>query len=452
MSVSHGQAASAANFNAGFLDKNQDTSSTGYVGTMKHFIDGVDDAQTAHAGGGQGSALQISKGFTRFSIVATAGDSAKLPTAIAGMMVRVKNDGANAMDVFPDTGAQIDGAIANVAVSIPAGADMFFFCRATLQWVTLLGQEASSTKRGIVSTSAQSFTGIKTFVSGLVSTAKATFSRYIAIASQAVTSTGTINQLDSSYGVVRLTGATNKAVKGILAGEDGQRLVIYNGGSGTCAISHQGGTASAVDRIITPTSGTVTLQVNQAAALIYDAAQSRWVFEGSASSGGGGGGSLTWVVPTDGTEPISIVEDGAQKYSFEQGQQLYAAIRVPQSYVAGTQINMYLPWQTTNSSGTVQMNTITTLLRAANTGPGTDNFNSTTNQYTDSGTGFALDGTYPSKVCGQVCDLTSSTGTINSVAVSPGDLLMVALKRSSGDTLANDIKVAVHATEVKFSA
>lgn len=451
--IANGQRANATNFNASFLSKTQDSIGAGYIGTLKHFIDGVDDAQTAHAGGGQANALQISKGFTRFSTVATAGDSAKLPTAIAGMILRVKNDGANAMDVFPATGAQIDGAIANTAYSLPAGADIVFVCRATLQWVSLAGQEASSTKKGIVNISAQSFAGVKTFVDGLVSSAKATFSRYIAIARNDISSSGAINQLDSSYGFVKLTSASTKLLNGVLAGENGQRLVIYNSGAGTCSVKHQNTGALAADRIVTPTGGTVAVAVNQAVVLVYDTGQSRWVFEGSAGSGGGGGGGgLNWVVPTDGTEPAPIIEDGCLKYSFEQGQRLLLAIRVPQSYVAGTQINMYLSAQTSSSSGSIQLNTITTLLRAANTGPGTDNFSSTTNQYTDTGTGYLPDGTYPSKVLGQVCDLTSSSGTINGVAVSPGDLLMVQLKRSTGDTAANDIKVAVHATEVKFSA
>lgn len=452
--ISNGQLANASNYNAAFLSKTQDTAAAGRIATAKYFMDGVADAAAAYAGGGQANATLISKGITRFTTVTTAGDSCKLPAAEAGMILRIFNATSNALAIFPNTGAQIDGGAANSAIPLPANSDITLVCRAPLQWVSLAGQEASATVRGVVGTGAQSFAGIKTFVNGLVSSAKATFARYIAIASQAIATSGTFAQLDSSYGYARMTSASAKAVTGILAGEDGQRLVISNTGAGVLSIYHQNSGALAADRIITPTGATVTLQPNYSAALVYDATQQRWVFESSAgASGGGGGGSLTWIEPNDGTSPMPVVEDGALKYSFEQNQKLYCAIRVPQSYIAGTQLFMYLAWQTSASSGTLQMNTIATLVRMGTTsGPGTDNFSSTTNQYTDTGTGFALDGTYPSKVCGQVCDLTNSSGQINGVSVAPGDLILVQLKRKSTDTAANDIKVAVHATEVKFSA
>ena len=52
MSVSNGQRANQATFNAGFMSKTSNDTSAGYIGTAKHFVDGVDDDQTAHAGGG----------------------------------------------------------------------------------------------------------------------------------------------------------------------------------------------------------------------------------------------------------------------------------------------------------------------------------------------------------------------------------------------------------------
>lgn len=136
--IANGQLADATDFNAAFMSRTVDTTSIGYIGTSKYFLTGSDDAKTAHAGGGQGSALAITKGFTRFTTVATAADSAKLPSGIAGAMLFVVNAGANAMDVFPATGEQINGLAANTALSVLAGQTALFVCRATSQWVEVL--------------------------------------------------------------------------------------------------------------------------------------------------------------------------------------------------------------------------------------------------------------------------------------------------------------------------
>jgi len=58
------------------------------------------DGLTAHAGGGQGSSYAITYPINRFTVVATAGDSAHLPVSVAGMEVVVINDAVNAMQVF----------------------------------------------------------------------------------------------------------------------------------------------------------------------------------------------------------------------------------------------------------------------------------------------------------------------------------------------------------------
>lgn len=59
-----------------------------------------DNGITAHAGGGQASATALPDEVNNVTIVATVGDSVKLPVSIAGMQVLVINDATNAMQVF----------------------------------------------------------------------------------------------------------------------------------------------------------------------------------------------------------------------------------------------------------------------------------------------------------------------------------------------------------------
>lgn len=92
---------------------------------------------TAHAGGGQGSALALTAETNFVTVVASGGDSVKLPTAALGLRIVIFNLGANAMDVFPASGGQIDAAGANTAVSLAAGAKLSYFGQSTTQWRTL---------------------------------------------------------------------------------------------------------------------------------------------------------------------------------------------------------------------------------------------------------------------------------------------------------------------------
>lgn len=77
---------------------------------------------TAHAGGGQGSATVLTYGMNEVATVGTAGDSCKMPAAVVGKFVYVVNDSAtNAMDLFPASGEQFGGIVANTAISLVGG-------------------------------------------------------------------------------------------------------------------------------------------------------------------------------------------------------------------------------------------------------------------------------------------------------------------------------------------
>ena len=88
---------------------------------------GVHSAITAHAGGGQASALQLIRPFSIITISATNGDSVKLPAAFApGTVMEIINaDAAQTVDVFPGIGDDL-GAGANNAINIIAGESIKF--------------------------------------------------------------------------------------------------------------------------------------------------------------------------------------------------------------------------------------------------------------------------------------------------------------------------------------
>jgi hypothetical protein len=109
---------------------------------------------TAHAGGLQPLATPITSTYSRFTVVASAGDSAVLPPAAGGLEYIVKNAHAtNSMNIFPAAATQggfrgdgpnipagdsINALGANVAFALAAGKAVRFFCVANNNtWDTL---------------------------------------------------------------------------------------------------------------------------------------------------------------------------------------------------------------------------------------------------------------------------------------------------------------------------
>jgi len=165
----------------------------------------------------------------------------------------------------------------------------------------------------------------------------------------------------------------------------------------------------------------------------------------SSPSAGGGGGSLQWIESAN--APISSTDSANNRvFLFESslGQSLYASIKVPQTYVSGSQIKMYLQFYSADSSGTALMQSISTLIRT-----GTDTFSNTTNQRTSTNAAVTLSGgtvDIPQQV---ILDLTSATGQINGVSVSAGNYINVNLTRGT-DTATSDISSLVYNAEVTF--
>ena len=88
------------------------------------------------------------------------------------------------------------------------------------------------------------------------------------------TSTGTVNALSGSYGLVRCTGAA-VTLRGISAtGSVAGRVVVWFQNAGT--IDHLAGTASAANRISTPSGASVAVTAGQAVEFVYDPTSAVW--------------------------------------------------------------------------------------------------------------------------------------------------------------------------------
>lgn len=97
-------------------------------------------AITAFAGGGQGSATDLVKSYNVVGTVASPGDSVLIQGSNqVGSVVYIKNDGANACDVFPASGDDLGFGI-DVPYSLAAGDSVAFILTiSNTTWTQLLG-------------------------------------------------------------------------------------------------------------------------------------------------------------------------------------------------------------------------------------------------------------------------------------------------------------------------
>ena len=135
-----------------------------------------------------------------------------------------------------------------------------------------------------------------------------------------------------------------------------------------------------------------------------------------------------------------------RSYSYQAtlAQDLWATVKVPDSYTAGSQITMRMHYYSPDTSGNVLLQTISTLIRQ-----GTDAADSVVNQRTSTNAAVTL-GSPANLVRTVTFDLTSNIGEINGVAVSPNDLIKVELTRGT-DTATSDIQALVFSADLKFS-
>lgn len=107
------------------------------------------NALTAHAGGTQSAAFQIPAGvaLVGFATVATTGDSAKLPFALAGSIIMVRNAGAQTLNIYANnatnsatsTTDKINGASNATAYTLAADTSAIFFSARDGAWSAIHG-------------------------------------------------------------------------------------------------------------------------------------------------------------------------------------------------------------------------------------------------------------------------------------------------------------------------
>lgn len=148
--------------------------------------------------------------------------------------------------------------------------------------------------------------------------------------------------------------------------------------------------------------------------------------------GGGGGGGLTWTAP-DGAAPIYSEEYGIGVWMFEPGatQYLVTALKVPANYISTTPIKLKVAIYSPSTSDNVRLRTRTYLVREDQDAAG-----STTNLYTSTNTEIT------NTVAGQYrlieFDLTDADGEINTIVVTPNDMLRIEVYRDSGSESVSD--------------
>jgi hypothetical protein len=149
-------------------------------------------------------------------------------------------------------------------------------------------------------------------------------------------------------------------------------------------------------------------------------------------SGGGGGSGAVWAVNSVG--PVEDIQNGQKVWLFSQGdagvQTLTMFVKISEGYVTGRPISLYLGLYSPSVSGTVLLISTTYLIRRD-----TDGVDSVVNSHASVNT--VLTNTVANMYRRAKLDLTDNSGMINSIAVSPGDLIRVDLIRGTDSDTAD---------------
>lgn len=95
---------------------------------------GSDVDITAHAGGGQASAYQITKKANQVTTVGTIGDSLKLPAALAGRTGFIFCTTTLPANLYPASGESFVNGGPDAPIPLYGGYTLFFYCLFDTQW------------------------------------------------------------------------------------------------------------------------------------------------------------------------------------------------------------------------------------------------------------------------------------------------------------------------------
>jgi hypothetical protein len=188
------------------------------------------------------------------------------------------------------------------------------------------------------------------------------------------------------------------------------------------------------------------IRMNQTSGLLeFSNNGSQWSSFGS--GGGGGGGGANWV-GVDGQSPSITFENNEKMMLFAQGssQAMTLLVKIPTGYLSGSPIKLKMAHYSPGTTLNYKFQTTTTLIRK-----NVDAITSTTNQNVS--TNSDVVNTVANLYTEVAYDVTTSTGLINSVAVSAGDLILIKLTRvtPTGSEDTNDVRAIPSSTEILFS-
>lgn len=209
----------------------------GYVTSILPNIYDHNTGLTALAGGAQ-AGTALAGEYNNFTTVATALDSAQLPTAALGLRRVVRNSSTKPMAVFGQTGATIDDGAANAAIVVPPNCTVEFLGISTTAWKSSVGttkvslnitEEVTLTATEIVGTSAGDLGHASgaVLVAGISSAYAVEFVSAVAIydfATAAYTGGGNDTTINIGSGGAVLTGVVTSAN---LLGAAGDKIVVF---------------------------------------------------------------------------------------------------------------------------------------------------------------------------------------------------------------------------------
>lgn len=103
--------------------------------TDDHYLVGGEDTITAHAGGGQADAYQLTKRVNRVTVCANVNDSVKLPAAQSSLFITIRNTGAQICAVYPFLGDEINELGVNAATFIAVNSFRTLSCMDGDTWL-----------------------------------------------------------------------------------------------------------------------------------------------------------------------------------------------------------------------------------------------------------------------------------------------------------------------------
>lgn len=109
----------------------------GWCMFTKPLIHSIEKNITAGAGGTSAAAYQLSSDYNWISTVASANDSVKLPglvSTLVGVRIKIRNNGANTLRIYPFDGQSINGLAADTPITLSVGSSTELVSDGSTDW------------------------------------------------------------------------------------------------------------------------------------------------------------------------------------------------------------------------------------------------------------------------------------------------------------------------------